>query len=249
MNMVLTVWGDYACFTRPVGGKVERFSYPVITPSAARAVFDAIYWKPTFRWRVSKIEVLTLPRYLSLMRNEVKDWANMAALEKALLNKKLPVPPLFADATEDETGSDKKGRTQRQTMALCDVKYRLHAEPQLFREDNGERQKIVAQFTRRAIAGQCRWQPYFGCREFAAYFELGEGEAEPPAAYSETIGMMLYDVWDLARPLLADGTAALPFVSMFPAEIKNGVLEVPPFDSEHVRRPGAFFGQEEVIHD
>jgi CRISPR-associated protein Cas5d len=254
VSVVLKVWGDYACFSRPDAGKVERFSYPIITPSAARAVFDAIYWKPKFRWRIERIELLREPQYISLMRNEVKDRANTDAMDIIRRDPTRAVPPLLADATPDEAGTDQKGRTQRQTMALKSVAYRIHAAPQLFGGDTGERTAILAQFTRRAKAGQCRWQPYLGCREFAAYFELlGDSETEtdePAAAHTETIGMMLYDVFDLTRPVPEDGERqnAKPFVTAFRAEIKDGVLEVPRFESEHVFKPGAVSGQQEAHH-
>lgn len=242
MSVVLKVWGDYACFSRPDAGKVERFSYPVMTPSAARAVFDAIYWKPRFRWRIEKIELLSPPRYISLMRNEVKDRANIEALDIVRRDRSRPVPPLLADATPDDVGTDQKGRTQRQTMALRDVCYRLHASPQLFHPDAAQRNAVMAQFLRRARAGQCRWQPYLGCREFAAYFSLLEGDAateEPAVAHTETIGMMLYDVFDLTRPVPEDDpTNAEPFVTAFRAEIREGVLEVPRFESDRVFKPG-----------
>lgn len=241
MSIILKVWGDYACFSRPDAGKVERFSYPIITPSAARAVFDAIYWKPKFRWRIERIELLAPPRYISLMRNEVKDRVNTAALDVVRRDKSRSVPPLFADAADPN--NDQIGRTQRQTMALRDVCYRIHAAPQLFQEDGRERQAILAQFTRRAKAGQCRWQPYLGCREFAAYFELSDTNGEPPTAYTETIGMMLYDVFDLTRPIPEDGVDAGAFVTAFKAEIKDGVLVVPRFESCHVLKPGAIAGQ------
>lgn len=246
MSVILKVWGDLACFSRPDAGKVERFSYPIITPSAARAIFDAIYWKPKFRWRIEKIEMLAAPQYLSLMRNEVKDRANTDTLDVVRRDRKRSIEPLYADANEEA-----KGRTQRQTMALKSVAYRLHAIPELFRENAGNRQAILGQFTRRARAGQCRWQPYLGCREFAAYFELvEEASDETPAPYSETIGVMLYDVFDLTRPIPASGDAAdaPAFVSAFRAEIKDGVLEVPRFESEHVFKPRAVANTMEAPH-
>lgn len=126
----LEVWGDLACFTRPEM-KVERFSYPVITPSAARGIFDAIYWegirdshgmKPYFHWQVERIEVLEMPRYLALRRNEVKGIVpGTAKLNKWMSGAETP-EPLWADSDDVTTG-----RTQRQTMALKNVRYRLTA--------------------------------------------------------------------------------------------------------------------------
>ena len=117
----LEVWGDLACFTRPEM-KVERFSYPVITPSAARGIFDAIYWegirdthgmKPYFHWQVERVEVLEMPRYIALRRNEVKGRVPGTAKLNKWMNGKETPEPLWADGDDETTG-----RTQRQTMAL-----------------------------------------------------------------------------------------------------------------------------------
>lgn len=126
----LEVWGDFACFTRPEM-KVERFSYPVITPSAARGIFDAIYWdglrerqgresimRPYFHWQLIRIEVLELPRYIALRRNEVKDKVPADRTLKAWMEGREQPEPIWADGGKDELGTDQKGRTQRQTMAL-----------------------------------------------------------------------------------------------------------------------------------
>lgn len=240
----LEVWGDLACFTRPEF-KVERFSYPVITPSAARAIFDAIYLdfekgtpvRPTFRWEVRRITLLTPPRYIALMRNEIKEKISERAVQGWMRNPST-AEPLFADATEEA-----KGRTQRQTMALKDVRYRIEADAVLFREDYALRQKVEGSFARRARAGQCFYQPYLGCREFAAYFRLVEpADAAPsPAPVSESIGWMLYDVFDLSRP----GTNRdAPWISLFAAEIREGVLDVPPYLDSRVVKPGQPAGSE-----
>jgi len=119
---VLEVWGDFACFTRPET-KVERYSYPCPTPSAARGVFEAIYFKPQFYWQVTRIEMLTMPSLIALRRNEVKDKASTAAVQKWMTGT-APAEPLFADADASLTGSDQKGRTQRQTMALRNPRFR-----------------------------------------------------------------------------------------------------------------------------
>ena len=234
-NHVLKVWGDFACFTRPEL-KVERFSYPVITPSAARGIFDAIYCKPNkdprdaeFRWQITKIEVLKLPRYIALRRNETKDKANV---KSAWIDGKENPEPIWADGTKDLVGSD-KGRTQRQTMALKDVRYRIHAKivpwPRFGDRING----MDAQFERRASSGKCIFQPYFGCREFPAFFELTDmlRDVEEPAPLDLDIGLMLYDVFDLSRP----GTCYdKPSISLFKARIRNGVMDVPSYESAAV---------------
>lgn len=254
----LEVWGDFACFTRPEM-KVERFSYPVITPSAARGIFDAIYWdglrerqgresimRPYFHWQVTRIEVLELPRYIALRRNEVKDKVPAEPTVKKWMDGQVAPEPIWADAGEDffrKAGSKKgdanKGRTQRQTMALKNVRYRLTAQivPKSgFVSDYG---KFNACFERRAKQGKCFQQPYFGCREFPAFFEYVESpnaNAQPPAALDQHLGFMLYDVFDLRKEMVKDTDK--PFISLFDAHVIGGVLEVPPFDSAAVRKPG-----------
>ncbi len=171
----IEVWGELACFSRPEM-KVERFSYPVITPSAARGIYDAIYCKPSrdgrsseFRWQITEIEVLAPLRYISLRRNEVKEKANIKS--SWIAGEESP-QPIWADGNRDLLGTDEKGRTQRQTMALKNVRYRLHAEIRPFNGYDHMLTGMEAQFRRRAAAGKCIYQPYFGCREFPAYFEL-----------------------------------------------------------------------------
>ncbi|GAA4020246.1 type I-C CRISPR-associated protein Cas5c [Deinococcus rubellus] len=237
-TFTLEVWGDYACFTRPEL-KVERFSYPIITPSAARSIFDAIYLefdkntkRPAHRWEISKVEVLSPVRYVSLMRNEVKEKVSVSSVKKWMKDPS-QITPIYADATMAEVGTDTKGRTQRQTMALKAPRYRLHGQAVLFAEQMEVRQKIERSFERRARNGQCVWQPYLGCREFAASFELVRGDAAP-VAHTEDIGWMLYDVFDLSRPGANTDSAQ---VSLFEARIENGVLDIPPYLSHQVRKP------------
>jgi CRISPR-associated protein Cas5d len=243
-SFTLEVWGELACFTRPEF-KVERFSYPLITPSAARGIFDAIYLdfdpqskRPLMYWQLERIEVLRPVRYLALMRNEVKEKASLRGIQ-AWMRDPASFEPLYADATKDDTGQDTKGRTQRQTMALKDVRYRLSAHAVLYREDYALRQKIEQSFERRAKAGQCLYQPYLGCREFTGYFRLVEpGEEAQPVPYSEKIGWMLYDVFDLSRPQgpLRTDKGEKPQISLFEAEVVEGVLEVPPYVSPRVKK-------------
>ncbi|MEQ8819131.1 MAG: type I-C CRISPR-associated protein Cas5c [Sumerlaeia bacterium] len=234
---ILRVWGDLACFSRPEL-KVERFSYPCPTPSAARGVFDAIYLKPPeFRWQIEAIELLRPPAFIALRRNEVKDVANAAAVAKWMAGSAEP-EPIWADADKDFTGSDERGRTQRQTMALRDVAYRFHARIVPHPGHESKQRAFDDQFARRARAGKCFQQPYFGCREFPAFFELEEDAASssPPAPVSEDLGWMIYDTFALGRPGSPDSA---PSVSVFRARIENGRLEVPPWDSDAVRKaPG-----------
>lgn len=228
---VLEVWGDLACFSMP-SAKIERFSYQVITPSAARGIFDSIYWKKNFHWQITKIEVLKPPRYIALRRNEVKDKVPAGAVASWM--KGSQPTPIYADGDKDLLGTDMKGRTQRQTMALKDVAYRLHARA-VPHSANADIVAIEAQFKRRARAGQCFQQPYFGCREFPAYFRLVEGDAPPqPHPLDADIGFMLYDVFDLSKP----GTSKdAPSISIFDAKIRGGVMIVPAYESPSVLKP------------
>lgn len=241
----LEVWGDFACFTRPEM-KVERFSYPVITPSAARGIFDAIYWdgkrdrdgkrdiiRPYFYWQVIRIEVLEMPRYIALRRNEVKGVVPGTATLNRWMSGKEPPEPLWADGNDETTG-----RTQRQTMALKNVRYRLTARIEPRPNHKHELGKLNACFLRRAKHGKCFQQPYLGCREFPAFFEYIEPGAPAATAVpmDQHLGWMLYDVFDLANE--APGLDGKPFISVFDAHVKNGVLDVPSFGSNSVRKPG-----------
>ncbi len=231
---ILEVWGDLACFSRPEL-KVERFSYPCITPSAARGVFDAIYLKPgSFRWQICRIEVLKPPAYLALRRNEVKDVVNVNAVTSWMAGKK-PPEPLWADGDKALLGSDEKGRTQRQTMALKNVFYRLHAEIRPWPGYESRQRTFEAQFQRRGDRGKCFQQPYLGCREFPAFFrrlaEPAKPEPNPEIPDLIDVGLMLYDVFDLSAPGHA-GSA--PAISLFHARVHKGVLDVPDYSSPAV---------------
>ena len=239
----LEVWGELACFTRPEM-KVERFSYPVITPSAARGIFDAIYWdgkrdgaviRPYFYWQITRIEVLALPRYIALRRNEVKDRVPGTAILNRWMQGSAAPEPLWADGGKEELGTDQKGRTQRQTMALKDVRYRLTARIEA--KSGNNLGKLNACFQRRARAGKCFQQPYFGCREFPAFFEYLEDPAPvAAAAFDQHLGFMLYDVFDLRQEVVSEKDQ--PFITLFDAQVRSGVLEVPPFGSDAVKKPG-----------
>ena len=246
----LEVWGDLACFTRPEM-KVERFSYPVITPSAARGIFDAIYWegireqrgrksvmRPYFHWQVTRIEVLEIPRYIALRRNEVKDRVPAERTVKAWMEGREPPEPIWADGSKDDLGTDQKGRTQRQTMALKNVRYRISAQIEPKPGFTQDRPKFEAMFTRRAGQGKCFQQPYFGCREFPAFFEYIETPAADtlkPIPYDQSLGLMLYDVFDITKDTVAENEP--PFISLFNARVIGGVLDVPAFESDLVKKP------------
>jgi CRISPR-associated protein Cas5d len=239
-SQVLEVWGELACFTRPEL-KVERFSYPCITPSAARGIFDAIYAKPAeFRWQISKVELLRPPAYIALRRNEVKEKVNLDAVARWMAGKSQP-EPIWADGDRDLLGSDEKGRTQRQTMALRDVHYRLWASINTWPGQEARLPALEAQFRRRAEGGKCFYQPYLGCREFPAYFRLVQPSEQaeptpPPVDVDLDIGLMLYDVFDLSR---AGSREDSPAISLFRAAVRRGVLAVPHYASPHVlKAPG-----------
>lgn len=240
-DQVLEVWGEFACFTRPEL-KVERFSYPVITPSAARGIYDAIYGKPSkdatqaeFRWQVTRIEMLAPVNYIALRRNEVKNKAPPERTIAGWMSGERAPEPLWADGTPDMLGTDQEGRTQRQTMALKNVRYRLHAEVHPWPGFEGRVQGMENCFRRRAAQGKCIYQPYLGCREFPAYFELVGPDALPSEhlqkGMSMEIGLMLYDVFDLSRPGAPDDE---PCVSLFRANVVGGILEVPGYESDKV---------------
>ena len=238
-EQVLEVWGDLACFTRPEL-KVERFSYPVITPSAARGIYDAIYCKRTeFRWQITRIDILAYPHYIALRRNEVKDKISIKSVQRWMEQKEEP-QPLIADGTPEELGTDQKGRTQRQTMALKNVHYYLYAHVHPWPGFEHNLIALEAQFRRRASHGKCIYQPYFGCREFPAYFQLLDidinNKPEKSIPVNMDIGLMLYDVFDLSvpgKPLDTEINDS-PYISLFRAEIKNNVMIVPDYDSEWV---------------
>ena len=229
----LEVWGDYACFTRPEM-KVERVSYDVITPSAARGIFEAIFWKPALRWQIKKIELLNPVKWISVRRNELASTASPRAQE------------IFIE----------DNRQQRAGLFLRDVRYRLHGElvfipphkrtahaknmrsvPETLvsKEEKESRNdenpgKYNAIFERRATKGQCFNQPYLGCREFSCNFRLVDDlESEDlPLKESRDVGFMLYDL-DFSNP-------EDPKPAFFRALLQEGVLDVPDWESEEVRR-------------
>ena len=208
----LEVAGDYACFTRPEM-KVERVSYDVITPSAARAVFEAIFWKPAIRWQVRRIEVLRPVRWINLRRNEVASKISVANVQQAMMAGEGDLA-LYAD--------DSNQRQQRAALLLRDVAYRVHADLQVLgdRHDAQPPQKFFSMFERRAQNGQCVNQPYLGCREFDARVRLITApEAEPPPiAETRDLGWMLHDL-DFTHP-------TDPQPVFFRAQMTAGVIEV-----------------------
>jgi CRISPR-associated protein Cas5d len=219
-RFVLEVRGEWACFTRPEM-KVERVSYDVITPSAARAVFEAVFYKPAVAWQIRRVEVLAPIRWMNLRRNEVASVVSTRNVQQAMKDGSGTLS-LYVD--ED--------RQQRAALLLRDVAYRLHADLVALpdREDPEPPPKFFEMFERRARKGQCINQPYLGCREFAARWRVVEGLSAEPAPVGETrdLGWMLHDL-DFSDP-------ADPQPRFFRAQMTNGVIEVPPIDGQGVAR-------------
>lgn len=219
----LEVSGPLACFTRPEM-KVERVSYDTITPSAARAIFDAILWKPAIAWQVQRIEVCAPIRWISVRRNEVGAVMPMGTVRSAMNGN-----AAMALNIEDN-------RQQRAGLFLRDVRYRLHARFDLTGKagEGDTAAKFAAMFERRARNGQCFNQPYLGTREFSCAFRLIDPQTEPFEAPEELngerdLGWMLYDL-DYGPP-----PHASPSPLFFRALMRNGVIDVPARDSEEVR--------------
>ena len=209
----IEIWGDYACFTRPEM-KVERVSYDVPTPSAVRAVFEAIFWKPAVKWQVQKIEVLSPIKFISVRRNEIGS--------------------IMSDRSTSLFIEDH--RQQRAGLFLRDVHYRFYAILEYVSNENNDNAeetpgKYLAMFERRARKGQCFNQPYLGCREFSCNFKFVEDpDKEPvePISENRDLGFMLYDM-DFSNP-------EDPQPMFFRARLENGVVNVPSINSEEIRR-------------
>ncbi|MCB2218670.1 type I-C CRISPR-associated protein Cas5c [Desulfofustis glycolicus] len=215
----LRVWGDYACFSRPEM-KVERVSYDVITPSAARGILEAIHWKPAIRWEVDKIQVLNPIRFDNVRRNEVK----------SKIPKPNPVTVMREKKQLFYLVDDGDNRQQRAATILRNVNYIIEAHFELThkagpKDNEGKHLDI---FNRRARNGQFFHQPCFGCREFPAFFELLEGKSPVSYYQGKTIelGYMLLDI-DFAndmKPLffkatMQDGSISPP--AQWSAEVRS----------------------------
>ena len=218
----LEIWGDYACFTRPEF-KVERVSYDVITPSAARNIFQAIFWKPAIEWEITRIEVINPIKWTSIRRNEV------GAVGSARKDSK----PLSATAN----------RQQKNTLMLKDVRYRIYAKmvyiPPKKRSAKAQREagpdenpkKYQEMFERRAANGQYFTSPYLGTRECAAFFKLLPDDArggEDLLKETRDFGFMLYDI-DYSNP---NDLKAM----FYRATMEDGIINVPKKESKEVLR-------------
>jgi len=200
----IRVWGDYALFTRPEM-KVERVSYDVMTPSAARGILEAIYWKPAIRWVVDRIHVLRPIRFDNIRRNEV---SKKTAVTKKDMEGNSPVC-IYADDTEHKT------RQPRASMILRDVEYVIEAHFGLTGADDADSGKHLAIFERRVKKGQCFHRPYFGCREFPVNFEWCEEIPESVFGGEKDLGYMLHDI-DFENDMTPQ---------FFRAVMKDGVID------------------------
>jgi len=207
----LKIWGDYACFTRPEM-KVERVSYDVMTPSAARGVLESIYWKPAIQWHVDKIHVINQIIFDNIRRNERSGKISSANVKKAMNGGDVH---LYQDKGDDAV--------QRATLLLRDVCYCIEAHFDISDKggENETDEKHYNMALRRMRKGQCFHRPYLGCREFPAQFELIEGEV-PSSFYNgkaegtRDLGIMLWDI-DFAN----DNKAIF-----FRAQMEDGIIDV-----------------------
>lgn len=220
MAVKVEVWGNYALFTRPEM-KVERVSYDVMTPSAARGLLEAIYWHPGMKWIVSSIKVCAPIRFQNLRRNEVKETIKARNVRTVMERGK---GLLYLAASENIQ--------QRASMLLQDVHYVIEASFEMTEnaspsDNHGKFSDIIR---RRLERGQCYHQPYFGCREFPAHFRACESVPECPAELmgEKDLGWMLYDM-DYSDP-----NDIRPM--FFRGVLRDGVLNIPPIESQEVRK-------------
>lgn len=216
-RVALRVWGDLACFTR-AEMKAERVSYDVITPSAARGILEAIYWKPQIRWVVDRLHVLKPISFTNIRRNELAGRGPSPRTLKSYMEGKK------GKVLEQVIESD---RQQRASTVLRDVEYVIEAHYEVL--DNSQPpQKHYEMFRRRAEKGQCFHQPCLGCREFVCGFVWHEGEVEhqePSLHGARDLGWMLHDID------FADNNTP----RFFRATMSDGIIEVPPFGSGEVK--------------
>ena len=197
----LKVWGDYALFTR-LEMKVERVSYDVMTPSAARGILEAIYWKPAIRWVVDRIHVLKPIKFENIRRNELSSKISVSAKIMREGNRTV------CQYIEDD-------RQQRASLILKDVEYVIEAHFELTGVDKGDPGKHLAIFERRVKKGQCFHRPYFGCREFPVNFEWCNAIPKSKLTGELSLGFMLHDI-DFANSMRPQ---------FFKAVIHNGVMD------------------------
>ena len=206
IHFCLEIWGDYALFSRPEM-KVERVSYDVITPSAARGIMEAIYWHPGIRYEVNRIFILNKIKFANIRRNEVSQKISASNVKKFMKSKK---GELYIATSKD--------RTQRFSMVLKDVHYVIEIQVETTEENLLKTYNILQ---RRLIKGQCYHTPYFGTREFPAHFKLCEDISKIETAYPNEVrdlGFMLYDMD------YSDKNNIRPM--FFRAKMENGIINV-----------------------
>ncbi|MGI8494992.1 MAG: type I-C CRISPR-associated protein Cas5c [Pyrinomonadaceae bacterium] len=259
------VWGDFACFTRPEM-KVERVSYPLMTPSAARGILEAVFWKPEMYYLIDTIRVVKKVVWTSFRRNEITKRISVSQAKSAMQGT--------GEISTVEAGGGAADATQRNMLALRDVEYIISAEIRL--SEIGRRGgNVITKYTeeakRRINAGKCFHRPALGVREFAADFDLVENveDFNPENLWSENLGLMLYDVFapneraagfkfvydedsaDAETPILTpakksktknetlmDGVLVKPSASFFHAEIKDSVMDCHPERVSIIHRNG-----------
>ncbi len=205
----LKVWGEYACFTRPEM-KAERVSYDVITPSAARGIIEAIYWKPEIYWIIDRIHVLNAIKFCNIRRNE--------------LGNKMPLKKISESMGPFEIFIE-NNRQQRAAMILRDVSYIIEAHFKLIKNNDDNTIKHKEIFERRTAKGQCAHRPYFGCREFPVNFESVKGIPESELKGTTIdLGWMLNDI-DFDRNMEP---------RFFRAKMVDGIINVPDYREEYL---------------
>lgn len=231
-KITVRVWGDHACFTRPEM-KVERVSYPICTPSAARGVLEAIFWEPEIHYIIDSIAVIKKGRWFSFRRNEVSAVISIKEAQKWMNRSK--------EVKYIEAGGGSKDADQRNMLALADVEYLITAEIRSTKKHS--KHPIGAYFDevqRRTRKGKCYHRPGLGCREFAADFDLVDNPSEIKLFdwHEEDLGIMLYDVFDPAKRSASDekNPHVKPMPVFFHAKIKDAVMDCHP-DRITVLRP------------
>lgn len=227
VNVAIDVWGDFAMFTMPQA-KVERITYRMPTPSACRGILNAIYSKPVeFYYEITSVELINPIRLIALKRNEIQNVVNEKGLKQADYH-------LYTNEI----------RTQRMCTYLRDVYYRIHAK--LVRREDAPSavnlQSLKQQFYRRVQSGKCFYQPVLGTRECTCYFSKVDATKEV-LDVSETLGLMLYDVFDITNNVPLDTRKSTkkkkvvscePNVSFFQASLDHGVMRVPSWESDEI---------------
>ncbi len=259
------VWGDYACYTRPEM-KVERVSYPMMTPSAARGILEAIFWKPQMLYLIDSIKVIKRGVWTSFRRNEVTKRISLSQAKSAMAGT--------GEISTIKAGGGADDATQRNMLALQEVEYIITAEialSELGKHSNQVLPKYKEEIERRIRAGKCFHRPSLGVREFSADFDWVENPNDflPETPWSENLGLMLYDVFsykeravgfrfldgedyvDEQVPLFAtempknkkskpisDGVLVKPSASFFRAKVEENILDCHPHRVEIIQRKG-----------